>query len=313
MAGKLADLFPAESGAVSSALGRCVVYNRHNSDINLCGLSSYYIYGGKKTADKSLSTYAALRVEGDYSSYLHDFSEYLTASPFAGNASSSQRGGSRSVKQNDEILSSELTAWMPLPGERHKYYMVGIKQNEGLGDTTLWPRINGVRACAYKIDNGQGRETFAVPVSLNGENADIIIAVCKKYPQGRILGARKEQGFIVQKGCDEVKEGDKIAFYYEERGFEERITNNEKRMTKADMKFLEKLTTDNLRLTNKDKGGITEEVKTKWHKSKEITVKGGLKLDWARVDGAYFSVMQTDTQNNKHYSGLFEQRITQSA
>ena len=169
MAEKLKDLFPAECTKVLNALNKCVVYNRHNSNINLCGLSAFYIYGGKRTADKSLTVYSALQMESGYTGYLHDFYGYLkkqTALPFFKN------------------------------GEKET-------------------RINGVRATMYKVNEGEGYETFAVPVRLNGEKADIIISISPKSPEGRILGARKEEGFIVQKGYDEIREGDKIEFEQE--------------------------------------------------------------------------------------------------
>ena len=213
MAEKLKDVFPSEAGAVSAALNRCVVYNRHNSDINLCGLSAYYIYGGRKTADKSLSTYAALQVENNHAAYLRDFSGYLTAFPLS------------------------------------------VTRFAG-ADETREARINGVGARAYKISRGKGYELFAVPVSYNGRDADVIISVCGKYPQGGILGIRKQEGFIVQKGYDKIGEGDKISFYCMES--ERQITNYK------------------LQITNED-GEV------KWRKSDEITVKGGLAFDWAQT------------------------------
>ena len=296
MSEKLKDLFPAEAGAVRAALDKCVAYNRHNSDVGLCGLSAYYLYGGKKTADKSLSIYSALKVESNYSAYLHNFSDYLK-SPFTIGVRSADKSGNASA---DDTLYTDLTVWQPLKGHgdaegqgtcpRDTYVMVGVKHNIGPAgefekaaapkNNMLWPRINGVHVCIYRINGGKGHETFAVPVSFNGENADIIIAVSGKNPKGRILGVRKEEGFIVQKGCDPVKDGDKISFYFEQRNFG-------------------------------GKDAFEETAETKWHKSKEFTVKGGLTLDWAKhgAGGAYCCAARTDTQNNKHY-GVIRKMMT---
>jgi len=283
MSEKLKDLFPAEAGAVRAALDKCVAYNRHNSDVALCGLSAYYIYGGKRTADKSLSIYSTLKVENNYAAYLHAFSDYLKSPSLI---------GPRSAKAADDIIQTDLNVWEPL--KDGAYILTGMKRNiDAKADLeksvsakngTLWPCINGRRVCMYKISEGKGHETFAVPVSFNGVNADIIISVSRKYPKGRILGVRKEEGFIVQKGCDPIEDGDKIAFYYEQRKFG-------------------------------DGEAFEEATETKWYKSKEFTVKGGLTLDWAKHEagGAYYGVTRTDTQGNKHYGELAQGKKDKAA
>jgi hypothetical protein len=62
MARKLSDLFPAETAAVLARLDDSVIYNRHNSDIDLMGLSVYYIYGGKEFGNKSLDIYSSMNM-----------------------------------------------------------------------------------------------------------------------------------------------------------------------------------------------------------------------------------------------------------
>jgi len=53
MAFKLSDLYPAEAGEVLTALDRAVIYTRNNSDIYLGGMSTFYLYGGKRSAGDS--------------------------------------------------------------------------------------------------------------------------------------------------------------------------------------------------------------------------------------------------------------------
>ncbi|MCL2456210.1 MAG: clostripain-related cysteine peptidase, partial [Defluviitaleaceae bacterium] len=77
MAVQLADLFPREAAEVMRALENCVVYNRHNSETEIFGLSTYYIYGGKSEGVPSLRTYSDLEMSGAYTEFLHEFFKNL--------------------------------------------------------------------------------------------------------------------------------------------------------------------------------------------------------------------------------------------
>ena len=266
MASKLSDLFPGESAAVLTALDHCVVYNRHNSDVNLKGLSVYYIYGGKSAGNMSLNRYRSLNMNRDYTRYLNDFYQILRRSNTAYRSRTAPL---------DAPLSAELTVWRALDGAPGTFIMTGIQSGGGgntgeimkKGINSLWPTINGRHVCLYRINSTNNSTLYAVPASLNGQDCDIIVSFSEVHPRGKIMGSRQEDGLIVQKGYDEIAEEDKLAFYYTSRN-----------------------------------GDGTD---TGWHKGEEFTVTGGLALDWAALTGEeYYSLLLTDVQHDKHYTEL---------
>lgn len=276
MANKLSNLFPDETANILTELDNCVIYNRHNSDSDLKGLSAYYIYGGKTSGSRSLDMYASLNMNGDYTRYLNDFYGMLRGNDLA------YLGRSAGLdSQNDNALlpdgaaGIELTLWQPVDGEPETFIMTGIQgcANTNLGEVmkvganTLWPEINEKGVCLYRINSTGNSSLYAVPAAINGKDCDIIISFSESYPHGKILGARQEDGFIIQKGYDSISDGDKIAFYYPRR-------NN-------------------------------SETGSDWYKSEEFTVNGDLKLDWSAPRGkSYYSLLFTDIQLNEHFSEL---------
>jgi len=194
MAAKLADVFPDEAAALSAALQAAVVCNRHNSDVVLGGLSAYYIFGGRNDAENTLGMYSSLRMDGAYTDYLHTFADALRGS--GGGRAGESEAGARSI-------------WRPVPGEPGRYYLCG-----DLGAGGALPTIGGAPVCLDKTDSSRRGVEYAIPVRHNGQDADIIVLFCEKYPAGRIMGVRRETGYMIQKGLDEIEPGDVIEFYY---------------------------------------------------------------------------------------------------
>ncbi|MCL2034198.1 MAG: clostripain-related cysteine peptidase [Oscillospiraceae bacterium] len=266
MATKLSDLFPRESAAVLKALDNCVVYNRHNSNVDLKGLSVYYIYGGKSVGNMSLNMYRSLHMNGDYTRYLNDFYGMLRLGSPAGRS----RFGTL-----DEPVKTELAIWQPIDGKPGVYIMTGIQSGSGMntgeivksGLSSMWPEINGKPVCMYQINRTSRSVLYAIPASLNGRDCDIIVSFCEESPRGRILGARQEDGLIIQKGYDDIVIGDEISFYYTSRDYS---------------------------------GGDIG-----WYKGAPFTVDGELKLSWDILNGEkYYSLQHTDVQQDKDFTEL---------
>jgi len=252
MAIELSDFFPREARAVLEALENCVVYNRHNSDVDLWGLSTFYIYGGKSIGVPSLETYAALGMDESYTQYLHKFFQGLE----------------RRTDGFAPIIRRELALWQPVSKNRHR--MVGLLQTDkakcerselqllstkylclpqrGLCPTEvnpkevgrakrgfavrcktserneikaeyLWPKINGHPVVLYPIATTANARKYAIPAEINGHDADIIVSFSGAYPQGQIQGSRERIENVFPKGCDPILPGDKIAVYYQEYNF----------------------------------------------------------------------------------------------
>ena len=193
MAIQLYDLFPNEAEKVLQALEKCVVYNRHNSDIDLFGLSTFYIYGGKSQGVPSLRTYTALNMNENYTDYLHDFFQNLT-------------------KHNAmEVAHTELVLWRPISKEIFR--MEGLLQTN-TEDDFLWPKINGHPVVMFPIVTTANARKYAIPAKINNRDVDIIVSFSNCFPNGRILGSRDILENVIQKGYDPILHGDKLAFFY---------------------------------------------------------------------------------------------------
>jgi hypothetical protein len=213
---KLYDLFPEKAENVLAALDDAVLYNRHNSDVNLRGLSVYYIYGGRDTADASLATHADLDIDWEYTTYLRDFASLLMntynprVSRSAGaNASVHRQYDAEYLKRTDDAIFYNF--------DNGHYVIMGIARSDGYVklDSSLWPSIQGNYISMHQINKTNRAVHYAVPARLNGIDCDVIISFTADSPYGNILGVRNEYGFIIQKGFDEIEKGDRLAFYYQ--------------------------------------------------------------------------------------------------
>ena len=197
MAGRLRDIFPDEAEHLRQTLGDAVILNRHNSLTALSGLTAYYIYGGKDDAEHALGTYSSLNMSGEYTDYLMTFAGIIT----------NDGGG----MDGDEPLDTQLTLWNEVGG---RMCMVGQREAGDTAGNGLWPVINGKYICMYRIGESSRGAEYAVPVRQNGEDADLIIMFGGECPNGKILGTRREDVYIIQKGVDHLRDGDEIAFCY---------------------------------------------------------------------------------------------------
>ncbi|MCL2408874.1 MAG: clostripain-related cysteine peptidase [Oscillospiraceae bacterium] len=190
MARRLRDIFPEEAAILQNTLENAVVYNRHNLLTEVGGLSSYYIFGGKRDAENTLGTYYALNMSLEYTEYLKKFA------------------GAVAIGVNsDEPLETRLSLW-------RGNIMIGQTDDGDMEKDRLWPAIEGEHVCLYRLGESVNAVEYAVPITLNGGAADLIIKFSEEYPSGRITGIRHEEGYIIQKGVNKLRNGDKIAFCY---------------------------------------------------------------------------------------------------
>jgi hypothetical protein len=201
MADKLSDLYPAEAARLVSALEKCVVYNRHNSHVDLKGLSTYYIYGGQALGVPSLNTYAALDVNEPYTRYLHSFFDALTAVP-------PRRRSTQPA--NRQIISAESVLWHPVPGKKGVFRMAGLAFGD---ETECWPNLNNRPVSLYPVAQSADNRQYAIPAEVNGRECDIIVLFNERYPNGLVEGARNREGPVIQKGYDPIEPGDKVALF----------------------------------------------------------------------------------------------------
>jgi len=205
MAYRLSDLYPNESTLLIDALDRAVIYNRNNSDINLSGLSAFYIYGTKHIAHSTLSIYDSLNMDVRYTHFLHEFSRALA-------------GGNRPRRSSahEDIIERSLTVWQRLSHSPDEFIMIGISEDDGKSTVeSKWPLINDFHVCMYKVGSSTRGSFYAIPSRVNDTDCDIIVLINNEYPKGKILGTRNENGIISQKGYIEIESGDEVSFYYQ--------------------------------------------------------------------------------------------------
>ncbi|MCL2857067.1 MAG: clostripain-related cysteine peptidase [Oscillospiraceae bacterium] len=223
VAHRLSDLYPGEAEQLLQAIESAVVYNRHNSRDPLCGLTAYYIYAGRETSELTMGIYASLGMGRGYTKFLRSFAGALTGSPDAEEFPTKGRK-TRSATQKRAHQSAHLTLWRPLDEEGDYYAQVGIRTlgTQNSMPENLWPSIGGELVCLYEVERSPGRALYAVPVLHNDRQANLMVLTSEAYPAGKILGTRQREGFVMQRGYDEIEPGDKIAFYYRIESFDPR-------------------------------------------------------------------------------------------
>ncbi|MDR1559541.1 MAG: hypothetical protein LBS84_07570 [Clostridiales bacterium] len=208
MARKLSDMYPDESQSLLAELDAAVIYNRNNSDVNLGGLSAYYIYGGRDIGGLTLQTYDSLCMDGSYTDYLNGFFTALTA----GNTVTRS-----SFAAPSDDTPVDLTAWRAISEKPGHFMLTGVQADDY--PNGLWPKIDGEYVSLFPIVNNGRRTLYAAPAVMNGRECNLIILISARNPNGKILGVRQNDGLVIQKGFDEIKPEDKLQLYYKEYNF----------------------------------------------------------------------------------------------
>jgi len=205
MAYQLADLFPREAAAVLRALDNCVTYNRHNAIVELHGLSTFYIYGGKSQGEPSLRIYSDLNMNQYYTKYLHQFFEQL------------KNPTRENIHKTEIVLWKSIAANVSNQSQSTKkdgaiYRMAGLLQTSKVDDY-LWPTLGGHHVTMFPTTVTANSRLYAIPVKINDIDADIIVGFTIQHPKGKILGVRNYSGKVIQKGYFPIYQGDEIAIY----------------------------------------------------------------------------------------------------
>ena len=283
MAHKLSDIYAEETADLLAALNSAVIYNRHNSRADLGGLTAYYIFGGKDDAEYALKTYVSLNMSEEYTEYLLTFTEIMGGESIE-NKSQDNAGMTRSftASEVENLLDTQITAWKK--SVSGIYCMTCILSLGSDGDANvkspaeyggLWPAIDGVFVCMTEISTSVDGTFYAVSAAVNGEDAEVVILISDEYPEGKVMGLRKEDGYVIQKGLDELKDGDKLSFYYQIKDFGGK---NSKEAADDD-----------------------------WQLGDEITVSGSLSVEWLEPnENFYYSFLLRDVRQNEYYTELIK-------
>lgn len=295
MAAQLAPYYQDEAEAVIQAVENAVVYLKSSEGVKgAAGLSTYYVFGGKEQAEKSIEIYKSLAMNPHYTNFLVNFASELTGESIAPLDLSEQipemnEEGDYTIQltpeELDNLLEIYFTVWEPIPGEEEYYIMLGESSDVEIAeDGTIvtefdgvWPGINGDFVCLYEIGRTGGGIKYAIPAVLNGEDVDIIVVFDEANPDGRIIGARPLSGEtgMAAKNMHKINKGDRLKFLYYAEYFGE------------------------------DESMELEE----WYEGEEFTVGDKLELEWLEVNPGevyLYGFYLIDVQQNEYYTDFVE-------
>jgi len=304
LAVSLRRVLPEEAAATERDLAEAVIYKYERNIGKLGGLSIYFPFENKNNLKYNLEVYRNINKLPEYVNFLDKFSVILDGRPHVNYRSAFD--DIYNIKLDEEQLANlykvRQTTWkksefdgryiqIESSGEVYINENGEIKLN--INDECM--NLNGRLACLYPLDNklddklednSQIRnKRFAIPVKLNGDDADLIAIYSHKYPDGKIIGAipaGDDIYNILDKKVVPVRQGDNISILYYCEDFNENLEMNDGK----------------------------REV---WQVGEEFIVdNGGLvltkeKLDFTGGDKEYLiGISFSDLQSNKYYSNLVE-------
>ena len=316
LAQSLAGLFPKRSAALIKAMNNAVIYKYETNIEELGGLSVYFPFANKSDLTYFMEVYRSINQLPEYVDFIDSFCVVLDSRPFVSYRGIATSGMSRANIKNsteldqdykivltpeqlDNLAEIHQTTWKKniagdgahdVPNNRYiqieETRKVSVK-DDGTVDMNFsddCTTLNGRLVCLYETaPMGNDGARYAIPVKLNGEDADLIAVYCEKYPDGKIIGAvpaGDDIYNILDKKIVHLRQGDIIQILYYSEPFGE---------------YTESM--------NDGK----EEI---WQKGDEftVTVDNGTDLILAKEeleDGEYiYGLNFVDLQQNKYYSNF---------
>jgi len=280
---RLEQMFPEESTALSKSIEKAVVYKYESNNEDIGGLSVYFPFHNKENLSFIIETYSSINQLPKYTALISDFGEILSSDPMV---DFYNEPNIFSDELMDYVSDIRVTSWVKTnyhnEDDESPYYIqisdnteVGINEDGSLEYENSIKTLNGYFACLYDTNNSDIKR-YTIPVTLNGEDANLIVIFSDNLPTGSILGAIPTDNDVfntIDKKLIKIKDGDKLALRYYAFKFSEN-------------------------------GEATDEHKEEtWLVGDEFTVKGGLELlsEEAIYDEFVQKIKIIDTQNNSYY------------
>jgi hypothetical protein len=290
LAKSLMHLFPDESSALIDAIDAAVIYKYETNIEELGGLSVYFPFSNKDDLSYYMQIYRNINKLPEYVDFIDSFSVILDSAPLV-----SYRGISNSGRltpeQHEHLAAVHQTTWRKSE-ESGRYIQIAETRRVNVkGDGTVeadfikdCTTLNGRLVCLYETAPLKNNGTrYAIPVKLNGSDADLIAVYCENNPDGKIIGAVPSGTDIydaLDKKAVKLRQGDKIQILYYSENFRQRAE------TMSDGK-------DEL-----------------WQHGEEFTVKkdgGGdliLRKEPLKTGEYMYGLNFVDLQQNKYYSNF---------
>lgn len=289
LAVSLRGLLPNEAADTERTLREAVIYRYEKNIGELGGLSIYFPFENKNDLSYNLDVYKSIDKLPEYANFLENFCFILDSKPRVNYKSAFD--DIYSIKLDEEQIAhlnkARQTTWKKsdLDGQYIEIESSGKVDIHENGEVSInindeCINLNGRLACLYPLDNNR----FAIPVKLNGDDADLLVVYSKEYPDGKVIGAvptGDDIYNILDKKIVPIKRGDTISILYYCEDFNETVeTSDGKREV--------------------------------WQVGEEFIVEnGGLILTKEKLyfesggEEYLIGVGFSDLQNNKYFSNLF--------
>jgi hypothetical protein len=294
LAKSLSRLIPREANALINAIDAAVIYKYETNIEELGGLSVYFPFANKDDLTYYMEIYRAIDQLPEYAGFIDSFAAILDSEPLVSFRGISDRGA-LTPEQLDNLAAVRQTTWRKSP-ETGRYIQIaetrGVNVN---GDGTFemsFPdectTLNGRLVCLYETAPLKDGTRYAIPVRLNGRDADLIAVYCADNPDGKIIGAvpsGHDIYDILDKKAVGLRQGDKIRILYYSKPFGQ---SNE---------------------------SMTDGKDELWQKGEEFTLRkdrdGDLILRKEPLsEGEYiYGLNFVDLQQNKYYSNFLSEKI----
>jgi len=323
LAKSLRYLIPKESANLINALNQAVIYKHETNIEDLGGLSIYFPFVNKQNLGYSLDVYRSINQLPEYTEFIGSFAEVLDSGPIVNyksiannvlneafilrlnknsryNINNMLEGEyiiSLNPEQIENLVEVRQTTWRKsnLDGgyiqiEQNKNVSVSDGGKVVINFNDVCATLNGRLVCLYELDGSNiGIRRYAIPVKLNGYDADLIAVYSAKHPNGKIIGAvpTGDDVFnVLDKKIVRVRPGDIIQILYYTETFG--ASNNKE-----------------LEITE-----INDSKSELWQTGEEFTVTDadGLILGLEKLrEGEYLcGISFVDIQQNKYYSNFIE-------
>ena len=315
LAKSLSQLFPDEANTLIQAINNAVIYKYEANIEELGGLSVYFPFANKSDLKYYMDVYRSINRLPEYVEFIDSFCVVLDSAPFVSYRGIASPTLGRSTQPADTeldldenyeiVLTPEQlenlagihqTTWKKSKEFNNRYIQIEETRKVNVKDDGTvemnfsddCATLNGRLVCLYETAPLRDGARYAIPVKLNGHDADLIAIYSDKYPDGRIIGAvpaGEDIYNILDKKIVRLRKGDKIQILYYSEPFGEYSETES--------------------MDDKDEG--KQEL---WQKGEEFIIEsengGDLILQKEELkDGEYiYGLSFIDLQHNKYYSNF---------
>ena len=252
LAKSLINLLPGESLELIGAIHDAVIYKYEDNIEELGGLSVYFPFANKTELNYFMWVYSSINQLPEYFGFLDEFCVILDSNPLVDYSGITNfilnredidiisRNRTKKLDEDYKIILTPAqlenlaaiyqTTWKKSGGKYIQILetrQVSVKEDGtvAMNFTDDCVTLNGHIVCPYETAPLADGTRYAIPVKLNGEDADLIAVYCEKHPDGKIIGAvpaGDDIYNILDKKVVKLREGDKIQILYYTESFGEK-------------------------------------------------------------------------------------------